>query len=175
MPVLIEGISAVVKVDSIINKLQGGESAFYELVRMGVSYAADGHVACVTFMTPQSVKAFVEALESKGLTFKESEKAVDIAVVDQNEGLTTICDWGATGTMNWDKIEGQQVLVFVANGDIKGQVFAPKGWKFQGSLTQKAKFISNADDISNLVLVETDGKTDILMDRTTGKKYVVKN
>ena len=77
MAVLVEGISVVVRVDAIIEKLSGGWIQFLELVP-NKTLCTDGKLVRVGFMVPQDTKRFVDKLETRRLTFFDGRKAVDL-------------------------------------------------------------------------------------------------
>lgn len=82
MAVLVEAISVVIKCESIVKNFVGSTKAFLAALP-NKTLCSDGELACVNFMVPADVQAYVEYLTSKGLAFKQSDKAIDIVVVDQ--------------------------------------------------------------------------------------------
>jgi len=66
MPVLIEGISVVVRASAILSKYAGGWPAFEALVP-NRTLCADGELARVGFMVPEDARAFAERLAQGGL------------------------------------------------------------------------------------------------------------
>jgi hypothetical protein len=78
MAVLVEGISVVVRLDAIQQKVPGGWNAFKDHV-LNKTLCADNELARVGFMTPDDVKSFVSSIEGLGLIYREGDAAVDIA------------------------------------------------------------------------------------------------
>jgi hypothetical protein len=65
MAVLVEGISVVVRADSIVKEMQGGWERFRSLVPNG-TLCFDDDLARVGFLDPNEVSAFIDRLESEG-------------------------------------------------------------------------------------------------------------
>jgi hypothetical protein len=85
MAVLVEGISVVVRRNAIDLAFDGGWKAFVSSVP-NATLCIDDQLARVGFMDPKAVENYVKGLESRGLVFLQSEKCVDVAVVDQQRG-----------------------------------------------------------------------------------------
>jgi hypothetical protein len=92
MAVLIEAISVVIRCEAIVKKFMGGVEAFMASLP-NKTLCSDGELACVNFMVPTDVQAYVEYLTKNRLTYKQSDESVDIVVVDQQLGMTTVCSW----------------------------------------------------------------------------------
>jgi hypothetical protein len=172
MAVLCEGISVIVRRDSIDSRFNGGWAAFEELVP-NATLCTDGELARVGFMDPDSVQDFISELEIGGLVFdgEELRNAAelfgvaedglgddlaheDIAVVDQLRGLTRPCNWLEFGRFPVGENPDDKVSmcwlfegVRIAHGiHLKGrsmQLHAPAGWSYEGSLSQQFTFLPN--------------------------------
>ena len=92
MAVLIEGISVVIRADSLLAKFPGGWETFKTIVS-NKTLCADNELIRVGFMTPDDVEPFIIKLEKAGLQFLKEEEAIDIVVADQMRGLTSKCSW----------------------------------------------------------------------------------
>jgi hypothetical protein len=92
MAVLVEGISVLVRKDSIASKMTGGNARFRLLIPNS-TFCEDDQLARVGFLIPAEVESFIDELKNVGLTFMEDGKAVDIMVCDQQRGPTIDCDW----------------------------------------------------------------------------------
>ena len=156
MAVLVEGISVVVRLSAIETKVSGGWDQFRSLVPNS-TLCADDELARVGFLMPDRVAAFVELLEDQGLAFLVGGEAVDLAVVDQQAGLTVNCDWLEFSRFRWGKESDEDRFVGacwlyegkrIGFGPVmpaKGFSLAtPPGWKFEGSLSQKFSFTPQA-------------------------------
>ena len=92
MAVLVEGLSVLVRKDSIRDKMIGGEARFKLLIPNN-TFCEDDDLARVGFMHPDDVRAFIDELINVGLAWLTDDKFVDIAVCDQQKGCTLNCDW----------------------------------------------------------------------------------
>ena len=63
MAVLVEGISVLVRKDSIQNKMTGGEARFRLLIPNS-TFCEDEQLARVGFLDPADVGAFIDELEN---------------------------------------------------------------------------------------------------------------
>jgi len=148
MAVLVEAISVIVRKDSIGEKVKGGEARFQTLIP-NATYCDDGELARVGFLSPDETKVFIDELIETGLTFIDDGQCVDIAVCDQQRGLTMACDWLEFGHLPVDGgkvaaawlFEGRRIghgLHMPASGL---KLYMPAGWKFEGSLSDKFHFL----------------------------------
>jgi hypothetical protein len=155
MAVLVEGISVVVRADSIVKEMQGGWERFRSLVPNG-TLCFDDDLARVGFLDPNEVSAFIDRLESEGLTFLAGDQPIDLAVLDQQRGLTTPCDWIEFLRMKWgrDPEEDHRVGMCwlwdeprrgagIHMPSLKMSLATPPGWKFEGSLSHEFTFMPN--------------------------------
>ena len=92
MAVLVEAISVVIRVDSLLKIFPGGREEFKRIVP-NQTLCADNEIVRVGFMVPDDVESFVKTMEKNGLTFIRDNESVDIAVVDQMRGPTMECNW----------------------------------------------------------------------------------
>ncbi|MFW2073059.1 hypothetical protein ACG9Y7_06395 [Acinetobacter gerneri] len=174
MAVIIECISVVIRNKSIIEKYEGGNKSFSETLQ-GKIWVSDGEVVCVRFMTPIDAKAYVDILEEKGLIFKDGNgKAIDIAVVDQIEGLLSDCDWIIAGRIDWNNDRNKKVMICCLNPSDLDEISVPKGWQYETSLTSTTKFIDGNNIPKNLKFVRNENGVDIWIDRATDQEYFVR-
>ena len=149
MAVLVEAISVVVRRDAIEEKYHGGWGAFVAALP-NAPMCADEELACVGFLGPEEVGDFVETLERGDLTFLEKGDAIDLAVADQQCGLTTSCDWLEFGELPFG--EGRKISAcwffdgqrMGAGLHLRGRsmpLATPLGWVFEGSLSEKFTFV----------------------------------
>ena len=149
MAVLVEGISIIVRRDSIASTYRDGWRAFVDDVPNS-TLCADDYITRVGFMGPPDVEAFVKHLERKGLRFLNGGKPVDLAIADQQRGLTMECDWLEFGKFGFGPSGKVSACWFfddprVAAGmHLRGSsmnLATPAGWEFEGSLSQKFGFV----------------------------------
>ena len=170
MAVLIEAISVVIRINVLFEKYPGGWNAFKKIVPNN-TLCSDNELARVGFMAPQDVSAFVGDLQQSGLVFLHSEKAVDLAVVDQLRGPTTPCDWLEFGHISMGP--GQQVAVCRLAGSQSMQIFTPDGWEYEGSLSASQSFVSNENVNKDLKFLRTENGVDVYLNKTTGKEVYI--
>lgn len=92
MSVLVEAISVIIRRDAINAKYPGDWAAFVQAAP-NATLCYDNELARIGFMHPQDVGNFIDRLAQHGLTFLVDNKTQDLAVADQQRGLTTECDW----------------------------------------------------------------------------------
>ena len=182
MAVLVEGISVIVRRDSIDRAYRGGWDAFVASVP-NATLCFDGEIARVGFMAPQKVGNYIDVLAERGLTFLEDDKAKDIAVADQQRGLTASCEWLEFGRLRYgegdDKVsacwlfEGSRIAAGIHMRGRSMQLSTPSGWEFEGSLSQKFSFIPTDEVEERLQFVRSDGNVDVYIDLDTGREVYI--
>jgi hypothetical protein len=137
MAVLIEAVSVVVRVAALDRQFAGGWDAFKALIPSGTS-CVDGQLIRLGFMTPADAESFAIALGQNGLTYLRDGQAVDLVIVDQQNGPTTPCNWIEFGTVT---IRGSTVAACRMTGDETQLLFTPDGWQFEGSVSQTSAYV----------------------------------
>ena len=148
MAVLVEGISVLVRKDSVRDKMIGGEARFRLLIPNAM-FCEDDQLARVGFLDPTDVGSFIDELTDVGLVAVENDKFVDIAVCDQQTGCTLKCDWiefchlpiegGKVGAA-W-LFEGERIFAGIHMQSTSIELAMPPGWQFKDSLSDKFQFI----------------------------------
>ena len=92
MAALIEGISAVIRIDAITAWDPGGWKVF-NANAPSASCCRDGELARVGFKASWNTKAFLEALERLGLNSTVDGMAHDTVAGDRLQGSATVCVW----------------------------------------------------------------------------------
>ncbi|TAN43839.1 MAG: hypothetical protein EPN22_08865 [Nitrospirae bacterium] len=185
MTVLVEGISAIIRRKSIDDKFMNGWEGFQEFVPNN-TLCFDDDLAMVGFMSPQDVQGFVYQLQERGLTFLKNNKAVDIAVVDQQRGVTTECAWLMFSHLNInsasDKVDVcwlvseeriQTAGIHMPSNWQAGEsikLATPSGWTYENSLSQKFKFVENENLNKDMIFLGREDGMYVYLDLTTGKK-----
>ncbi len=148
MAVLIEGISVLVRKDSIQNNMRGGDARF-RLLTPQSALCEDDHLVGVGFLDPADVESFIEDLKSVDLIFLQHGQAIDIAVCDQQHGLTADCDWlelcqlpieSGKVTAAWF-FEGERKVSGIQLPSSSMKLATPPGWEFKDSLSEKFQFV----------------------------------
>ena len=150
MAVLVEGISVLVRKDSVQNKMISGDARFRLLIP-NATFCEDDQLARVGFLDPAEVGSYIDELANVGLTFVEDGKSIDIVVCDQQRGPTVDCDWiefchlpmegGKVGAA-W-LYEGERMGAGVHMQSTSIQLATPPGWQFKDSLSDKFQFVPN--------------------------------
>ena len=155
MAVLVEGISVIIRRKSLNNGYAGGWSAFVSSVP-NATLCYDDDLARVGFLSPDEVKEYVDRLIEHGLKFVEEGRCIDLAVVDQQKGVTVPCRWLEFGRIPFDETGCQVGVCWLFEGERIGHgihfngrsmsLAVPKGWEFEGSLSDEFTFIPHNDD-----------------------------
>jgi len=172
MAVLVEGISVIIRVSEIQNKISGGWEGFKKYVP-NRTLCCDNEVVRIGFMTPDDVKDFVEKLESLGLIFQENAEAKDIAVADQIRGITTKCPWLEFGHVNLDGDPKKRIAACRLAGSDQNQIFTPDGWKFEESLSSSYCFSPTESELEGLRFLRHEGGSDAYLNELTGREMYV--
>ena len=172
MPVIVEGISVVVRADAIASKLQGGMEEFLSFVP-NQTYCADNELARVGFMTPMDTEAFVRRLTEAGLAHLQDRASVDIVVVDQLKGPLSQCSWVEYGRIALDSEGTQKVAVCRLRGSGSNRIVMPFGWTFAKSLSNSHTFVPTEQVSATMKFLRHEPGIDVYLDLVTGEeKYV---
>lgn len=154
MAVLAEAISVIVRRDVITRAYRAGWRGFVEDVP-NTTLCADEELARVGFMQPDEVALFIDRLTARGLTFLSNGKCVDIAVVDQQRGLTMPCDWLEFAKLRYGEDGGRVSVCWLFEGpriahglhmkSLRLELATPTGWDFENSLSAKFAFVPSPD------------------------------
>src|SRR6266853_4840789 len=96
MAVLVEGISAIIRVQAIHERFPGGWKAFVSKVP-NQTLCSDNELARIGFMSPDDCRAFVDNLDRVGIAFLRNGQSQDIVIADQLRGFTVPCEWADFG------------------------------------------------------------------------------
>jgi hypothetical protein len=168
MAVLVEGISVVVRMEAIREKVPGGWIAFKDLIP-NRTLCADDELARIGFMTPNDVKGFVSALEALGLKYRNEESALDLVVVDQMRGPLVPCKWIEFGQVGGKERVSACRLV----GSSHTVLMRPEGWKYEGSLSQTYGFVPTGTEENSLKFLRQEKGVDVYLNVLTGGEVFV--
>ncbi|KIX11525.1 hypothetical protein [Dethiosulfatarculus sandiegensis] len=167
MAVLIEGISVVIKVESIFSKYPGGWGQFKQEVP-NKTLCSDNELARVGFMAPDDVRHYCNFLSTKGLIYLADGQAQDIVVADQIRGFTCKCTWAEFGHVNLNDNSNQKITACrILNSD-NYQVFIPVGWSYEHSLSKEHTFIENRNIKNRTIPLENENNLDTFLDKKAG-------
>ncbi|HRI04987.1 MAG TPA: tetratricopeptide repeat protein [Pyrinomonadaceae bacterium] len=169
MAVLIEAISVIVRREPIEKLFPGGWRGFLSAALNRTLYS-DDEIASVSFMAPDDVKAYIFYLESCGLDFDVGGHTVDISVVDQIRGFTTPSPWLQFGEVEKD---GNLIKACWLAGTEPNHVFTPRGWKYEGSLSQKSGFIPTEEMNQKFKFLREENGLEVYLDlQTNEERYI---
>jgi len=174
MPVLIEGISVVVRRDAIGRSFVGGWHGFLQLVP-NQTLCYDDELARVGFMNPSDVGEFVAALERGGMQFVVDSEARDLAVVDQRTGPTTTVRWLRVRTVESFELGGKIQICELVGGTAGApsqpgfEVALPPQWRYAGSLSESHVYVPRPEASGRLLHLRNDGQVESYVDFASGK------
>jgi tetratricopeptide (TPR) repeat protein len=176
MPVLVEGISIILRREAIEKKLPGGWAFFKKAVPEATS-CFDDRLARVAFMMPQDAQAYIDHLEQFGLVYLADGYARDLAVVSQFEGIIDSCDW-----LEFRRVPvpggGEVAVCRYRRGPAEetedwGQpleIATPPGWIYEESLSSKSVYVPRSEMDKRLKYLRTENRTEVYLDLETGKE-----
>lgn len=170
MAVLIEGISVVIRCDSLTNSYSGGIKSFMSAISEE-SLCADGELACVKFLRSSDVRTYVEHLERCGLRKEKNSIAVDFVVVDQLTGLCSPCNWAEFGKTNWNDNPKCPISVCRAIPTRENDIVVPDGWHYESSLSKNYRYVDDKGIPDNLELIGTEKNLNVFYDKNTGQEF----
>lgn len=180
MAILIEGISVVVRRAAVGHAYPGGWEAFVEAAP-GQAFCADDELACVGFEATDDAEAYCNDLAAAGLSFGDGGAAVDVAVVDQFEGMIIETDWLECARLDFDAAGHEIAVCWLYEGPhIPGEIHLdgdeievaiPEGWTYETSMSATARFIPEDEVAERLEFVRHDPRgVDVYRDRETGEE-----
>ena len=155
MAVLCEAISVIIKRKSIDEFFHGGWDKFLLSIQ-NPTFCTDGELIRIGFMSPDEVKHYVDWLIEEGLqwNFEDDRKQNDIAIVDQQRGLTMPCEWIEFSRLPMGKNGGSMAVCWLFEGERIGfglhmpskslDISTPEGWEFETSLSHRFKFFETS-------------------------------
>jgi len=168
--VLIEALSVIVRVDSILKAFSGDWNAFMAIVP-NRTLCSDNEIVRIGFMTPKDVEPFVSKLQSFGLEFLRNDVAIDIVVADQMSGLLSKCSWLEFGHVNINSGKSRISTCRLAGSQIM-MVATPEDWKFEESLSSTFSFVPN-EHVDKMQFLRYENGLDVYFDPLTGKESYV--
>jgi tetratricopeptide (TPR) repeat protein len=168
--VLIEGISVVVRRDTIDRRYKTGWPGF-EANAINETLCSDTELVRVGFMSPDNIRSYIKQLERHGFVFLDSNGAVvDIVVIDQREGPTAPCNW--IEFFKQEIPEGEVSAARLTGSQVAG-LFCPEGWDFSRSLSRDFTFYPGGKLDENLEFVRRELGVDVYRDRRTGRESYI--
>ena len=169
MPVLVEAISVIIKVEAIQSKFPGGWNGFENVVP-NQTLCSDGEIARVGFMDPADAESFIEELTTSDLTFLLDGRFVDIAVVDQLQGPTAVCDWVEVGKVCLEGDSSRQITAARLSRSQLTEFATPDYWQYGGSLSHTFCFSPTDANKTGLKFLRSENGLEVYLNELTGKE-----
>lgn len=170
MAVLVEGISVIIKAESVTEKFPGGWKAF-EANPPNKTLCADGELIRIGFMVPDDVKRYIGTLAEYDIQYLVNGKAEDLIVADQQRGFAAPCDWAEFGRIPLDLNNTKIIAACRKTGSTVNQVVMPDGWNFEESLSSRFLFVPDGNEMSYAAEPgHPDDGVDVYTDPDSGKK-----
>lgn len=166
MSVLVEGISVVMKKATVEKKYKGG-FAQYSQDCPNATLCFDDDLVRIGFLTTEDVRHYVQMLERHGFVFIKDEKFVDLAIVDQLQGVTKKCNW----LQFFKHPDGYSMCCL--NGADPGELAVPAGWKLEDSLSTQFKVVTEGEVNQKLEFLRHEEGVDVFLDKETGNTVYV--
>jgi len=170
MAVLVEAISAIIRVQAINERFPGGWRDFVAKTP-NRTLCSDNELARVGFVGPNDCKVFVDRLESAGLVFLKHDRSVDIVVADQIDGFTVPCEWAEFGRIELSP--GASVSAAQLKGSKIDRLFCPEGWSYENSLSRKATSAPTGPEQHSLRFLRRQHGVAVYLNTVTGKEVYI--
>jgi hypothetical protein len=138
LAVIVEGISVIIKLSSILNKYPGGWLSFQEHVP-NYTLCADGELVRIGFLSPDDVKGFIHSLRRHNIIYLHEGKPRDLTVVDQSKGPIVPCDWIHFEIIDLEGNSEKQISTCRVAGSCIDKVLTPDGWEYDKSLSSSSE------------------------------------
>jgi hypothetical protein len=175
MPVLIEGISVLLRKGPIHERYQGGYAQFLFDLNGYVSFTACNQLLCVQYKNHEEARALLQMLASKGMRValinEEDPRKTDVVLVDQVFGASFPVHWidliplvrprVVKGEQGVDKKVSEESILIAATYDEidekeeqrirnwdKGEIAYPLDWSYEKSKSLDLEFIRMAENRS---------------------------
>lgn len=130
MPVLVEAINVILRNETIAEKYPGGMGNFW-IDSPNSSLCADDCVTRIGFIGWEMLRGFIDRLVEVGFVFVGDGEFIEIAIVDQADGLLRPCRWLNVG----DHPDGFRYTAMC--GDLSEVIEKPLDWRFEDSITEQ--------------------------------------
>lgn len=171
MAVIIEGLTVVVRIQSIRTMYKDGLEAFIKAVP-NATLCADGELAAVSFSSPEQVDTYLLYLKRQGLIYRENDLS-DIVVADQIYGLRYACEWVEFKRIYWNHHPQAPIAICQARPSSFEGVATPVDWEYEQSLSRKVRYLDGVAVPKEVTLLRIENEMDVLQDHTSGDIYYV--
>ena len=177
MPVLIEGVSLLLRKGSIHERYKGGYAQFLFDLNDYVSFTASNQLLCVSYKTHDEARALLKRLADNGMRValinEEDPSKTDAVLVDQVFGTSVRVWWvdlipltrprgGASKRARKQGIQEENILIAAAYEEVdekeelriknwdQGEITYPLDWKYENSKSLDLEFLRMAENRSYL-------------------------
>lgn len=175
MPVLIEGVSVLLRKGPIHERYQGGYAQFLFDLNGYVSFTACNQLLCVQYKNHEEARTLLQMLASKGMRValinEEDPKKTDAVLVDQVFGASFPVHWidliplvrprVVKSELGVDKkVSDESILIAATYDEIdekeeqrirnwdKGEIAYPLDWAYENSKSLDLEFLRMAENRS---------------------------
>ena len=175
MPVLIEGVSVLLRKGPIHERYQGGYAQFLFDLNGYVSFTACNQLLCVQYKNHEEARALLQMLASKGMRVtlinEEDPRRTDAVLVDQVFGASIPVHWidliplvrprVVKGEQGMDKKVSEESILIAATYDEidekeeqrirnwdRGEIAYPLDWAYENSKSLDLEFLRMAENRS---------------------------
>ena len=124
-------------------------------------------------MAPHDVRAFVELLLRRGLTYLQDGLAQDLVVVDQLKGPVVRCGWIEFGSLNLHGNPRTRVALCRLQGCEENVLALPDGWSFEESLSASPGFVPRGHFDQTLEFLRNEDGLEVYRNKETGKEIFI--
>ena len=177
MPVLIEGVSVLLRKGSIHERYQGGYGQFLFDLNGYVSFTASNQLLCIAYKNHDEARALLQMLASKGLKIalinEEDPSKTDAVLVDQVFGPSIRVWWldfiplvrprnANTKRAKKKQLPEENILIAATYEEVdekeelriknwdQGEIAYPTDWKYENSKSLDLEFLRMAENRSYL-------------------------
>jgi hypothetical protein len=145
--VLIEGVCLLLRCDAVERVYPGGVAAL-AVEHTAEAVCADDELVSLTFADSDAAEDYLAELEPYGLRHLVNDMAVDAVFADPHIGPISPCGWAEYGQATIDGDPNKRVALCAMPGADVSDLCVPKGWRFQGSLSEQLELtlLDNDDD-----------------------------
>jgi hypothetical protein len=166
MPVLVEVFSVITRRSRIEECYPGGVDGFFRDCPNRTA-CADEHLVRVGFMDPESVRDFVERLQTTGLVYRDDQgQAMDLVVATQGKGPAIPCDWAEFFLVN---LSGANVEICRMAGTDSHRLACPAWWRPKKAAQTSLIHVQSDDEDSRMEVLREENGMIVARDRVTGK------
>ena len=173
MPVLVEGISAIIRKTTIEKKYPGGWASYAADFSTCSTFCADHNLACIAFMDVQDLHLFIDRLISLGFKHIENGTCSEIAVIDQVELFKKPCEWLELLRFKLPEMENFVIMCRLKDDD-STRLYTPNGWCYDNSLSSASGVIPAKQFRAHFKYLRHEMGHDVYLNDLTGEETFIR-